>query len=256
MKMRHVLTAFATAVAFTLLSPASPALALDDNLTCVDFRTRSFHEGYHTTTIGYCHRYQWNPPVNVSKESGDLPEQPGGPGGGVEVPNRRGDIECYQLRKQLAEMDREYEQIFLDWQVKLGALMKAEEAYKPQQEATEAARREWLRKRASSRTWLNMYLKRSGLPVQTYTNPKGAVLPKDPQDYTDIDMNKPYSWMLIDAIAAERAAEAAYLAEQGKGIPLLNAVIEAQEALDHAFEMATAHTEERDLIEGYLEKNC
>lgn len=253
--MRHVLTAFATAVAFTLLSPASPALALDDNLTCVDFRTRGFTEGYQTTVIGYCHRYQWNPPVDVSKESGDLPEPPSGPGG-VAVPNRRDDIECYQLRKQLDAMDREYEQIFLDWQVKLAELMKAEEAYRPQQEATEAARRAWLTRRTSSRTWLNMYLKRNGLPVQTYTNPKGAVLPKDPQDYTDIDLNKPFSWMLIDAIAAERAAEAAYLAEQAKGVPLLNTVVDAQEALDHAYEMVSAHMEERDLIEGYLEQNC
>ncbi|MEV4414580.1 hypothetical protein [Catellatospora sp. NPDC049609] len=254
--MRHVLTAFVSAVLFTLLTPASPALALDDNLTCVDFRTRSFTEGYETTIIGYCARWHWTPPETVYPESGDRPEQPGGPGGGVEAPGRRGDVDCYQARKQLAELDRQYEQLFLDWQVRLGDLMKAEEAYKPQQAATEAARQAWLKKRATARTWLNMYLKRSGLPVQTYTNIKGVEVPKDPQDYTDIDLNKPYSWLLIDAIADERAANEAYVAEQRKGFPLLNAVIAAQEALDHAFEMVTAHTEERALIQGYIDANC
>jgi hypothetical protein len=253
MKIRQALIAFLAVATVVAVTP-TPAYALDDNLTCSDFRTRSYTEGYSTTVIGYCARWNWHPDTSSVTDPKELPDPPSGPGGGVAVPDKDDKHDCAELKRTIEELAPLYDEALAAYFAAMANESKLEQDYAPQQSRTEFARRAWLAARSASETVLNQYLRRNGLPVETVII-KGTPWPKKASEYY-IDPDLGYAKAVNAALAAERLATDIYLEQQRASAVHLNAIIAAEEAVDEAYVKLTSILQEVELLQTYANEHC
>jgi hypothetical protein len=190
------------------LLPASTAFAQDD-VTCLQDETRQYSEGFHTTVVHYCTRWQWHPPSGGDHDgttpAGDH-DPDGGKGGTPDTPDPRG---CDSVKQSLAEAKEELDLVNKQIEVARTSYGDAMTAETAAWQASSQANDKLSRAEDDVDFFFTAYEVANGLDDEIETSPKAGVTIVRPRTTLRPDHSLAYGIELDVAMRQQAAAKAA-----------------------------------------------